>query len=354
MASARKLPSGMWRTQLFVGCDADGKRKYKSFTAATRRESEFLAADYAKNNRNRPIADITLGEAMRRYIDSKQALSPTTILGYESIKRTHFKALQKVKLRDITREAIQREFSNVTTNLTPKTVRNLHGFISAVLDMFLPDFKLSTTLPERERKTCAIPTEKEFATFLESIQGQEIEIPVLLAAAGSLRRSEIAALDDAHVLDSGVYVEHAMVQGTDRVWRLKKPKTGSSERIAPLPPQIIQKIRERGLPKTDPDRISRQFAKAIKAVDIPPFTFHALRHYYASVLHAEGVPDKYIMQFGGWSTDAVLKSVYQQAMRDKTQSESARVTSIFSHMMPTESDTPVQHEMQHESQKSQI
>ncbi len=45
MASAKKLPSGSWRVNLFIGTE-DGKRKYKSFTAATKREAEFQAAQY--------------------------------------------------------------------------------------------------------------------------------------------------------------------------------------------------------------------------------------------------------------------------------------------------------------------
>ncbi len=41
-------------------------------------------------------------------------------------------------------------------------------------------------------------------------------------------------------------------------------------------------------------------------------TFHDLRHLNASVMLMLGVPDKYAMERGGWSTDCILKSVYQQ------------------------------------------
>ena len=44
MASAKKLPSGNWRVSLYIGLDEKGKRKYKSFTADTKKEAEFLAA----------------------------------------------------------------------------------------------------------------------------------------------------------------------------------------------------------------------------------------------------------------------------------------------------------------------
>lgn len=54
-----------------------------------------------------------------------------------------------------------------------------------------------------------------------------------------------------------------------------------------------------------PDSITKRFIDTIKLLDIPRFRFHDLRHYGASILHAIGVPDQYIIQRGGWSTDNV-------------------------------------------------
>ena len=41
-------------------------------------------------------------------------------------------------------------------------------------------------------------------------------------------------------------------------------------------------------------------------------TYHDLRHLNASVMLMLGVPDKYAMERGEWSTDNILKNVYQQ------------------------------------------
>lgn len=46
MAKAKKLPSGSWRAQVFVGLDENGKQIRKSFTAPTKKEAEFLAAEF--------------------------------------------------------------------------------------------------------------------------------------------------------------------------------------------------------------------------------------------------------------------------------------------------------------------
>lgn len=51
MAKAKKLPSGKWRTQVYDYTEVlpDGKKKkhMRSFTADTKKESEYLASQYS-------------------------------------------------------------------------------------------------------------------------------------------------------------------------------------------------------------------------------------------------------------------------------------------------------------------
>jgi hypothetical protein len=46
-----------------------------------------------------------------------------------------------------------------------------------------------------------------------------------------------------------------------------------------------------------------------------------------------GVPDKYIMQRGGWQTDFTLKNIYQHTFDKKTKEVSAQINSYFTDMM---------------------
>lgn len=68
------------------------------------------------------------------------------------------------------------------------------------------------------------------------------------------------------------------------------------------------------------------------------FRFHDLRHYSASIMHAIGVPDVYIMERGGWSSDHTLKRIYCGAMDDFSQKFTNLTNEHF---------TTMQHEMQH-------
>ena len=74
MASAKKLPSGNWRVSLYIGLDEKGKRKYKSFTAGTKKEAEFLAAQYNQNHIEINRSEMPLSYAIERYIKSKERI----------------------------------------------------------------------------------------------------------------------------------------------------------------------------------------------------------------------------------------------------------------------------------------
>ena len=47
---------------------------------------------------------------------------------------------------------------------------------------------------------------------------------------------------------------------------------------------------------------------------IPHFSFHKMRHFFASYMHDLGYSDKQIQEMGGWKTDRVMKTVYTHAM----------------------------------------
>ena len=111
MAKAKKLPSGSWRVQVYAG-EENGKRKYRSFTAPTRKEAEFQAAQYALERKERENGNITVKEAIDRYIKSKEpVLSPSTIRGYRIIYRNNLKSLMDVRLGGLTAEKIQQAIS---------------------------------------------------------------------------------------------------------------------------------------------------------------------------------------------------------------------------------------------------
>ena len=75
--------------------------------------------------------------------------------------------------------------------------------------------------------------------------------------------------------------------------------------------------------------IYNYFSRLCEREGIRHYRFHDLRHYSASMMHAAGIPDQYIMQRGGWSTDSVMKRVYINAMDDQTRIMNDRINTMF-------------------------
>ena len=353
MAKAKKLPSGSWRCLVYDHTEEiaqkDGtkkkKRIYESFTADTRKEAEYLAAEFAlKKNSRDSACKLTYKEALNKYIQEREAiLSPATVREYKRSGNRDLIALHDIRLCDMTQDIVQAAINQEALSHSPKSVRNMHGLLSAVLNAYRPDFILKTDLPKRVRPKIYVPSDDEIQQLMTYVKGDIMEIPILLAAFGPMRRGEICALDSDHVSGTIVHVEYAMVLNSQKKWVIKRPKSYAGDRFIDFPQFVIDKLKSRDGRIVDlhPSQISDRFTDILKKAGLPHFRFHDLRHYCASIQHALGIPDVYIMQRGGWGNDGVLKSVYRHAM----ESQSATANSVANRHF----ESIMQHEMQHEN-----
>ncbi len=69
--------------------------------------------------------------------------------------------------------------------------------------------------------------------------------------------------------------------------------------------------------------------RGVKNAGLPPFRFHDLRHYAASIMNALNVPDQYIMQQGDWKSIRVLKGIYQTTLPDYQKKFLAKTSQHF-------------------------
>lgn len=328
-----QLPSGNVRIQVYDYTDDDGKKHYKSFTAATKTQAKALANDWRAHRDETKPENLTVYQMVEKYIDLKEnVLSPATVRSYRGMLRNHFKdPIGRCPIDNLTNRAIQLWISDLSILLSPKTVRNYHGLLTAALDVFYPEFRLNTTLPAKKRSDLYCPSDKDVKELLRQIKGTELEIAVLLAAFGPLRRSEICALTDKDVKGNIVSVNKSMVLDSFNTWCIKQPKTYGSYRNVELPPFVIDKIsgRKGKLISYNPNQLTEAFARAMKKTDIPYFRFHDLRHYAASIMHAIGVPDQYILERGGWSSDNVMKSVYRNVISLESKKQNKKINHHF-------------------------
>lgn len=271
---------------------------------------------------------LTFKAAGEKYIENKRnVLSPSTIRDYVTIMRQIPDTFLEKNIYDITAFDVQAEINRLAQKCGPKTVRNHHGFISAVLSVFYPDLKLHTTLPQKVKNEPYIPSDEDVRRILEYVKSTEYEIPIMLACY-EMRRSEICALTLEDLDGDIIHINKAKVLNENKEWIVKTTKTTASTRDIVIPPKIADKIREQGyIFKGHPGQITKYLHTAQTQLNIPPFTLHKLRHYFASKMSAMNVPEEDIMRFGGWETDYVMKGVYRHAMEDKNknaQREAAR------------------------------
>lgn len=343
MAKAKKLPSGSWRVLVYTGTDANGKRQYKSFTASTKREAEYLAAEFTAKRKAPVSSDMKLAEAYRKYIEIKiNTISPTTAREYQHAASRDFPELMQLRLSQITQEKVQSAVNAMAAAHSPKSVRNAHGLLSAILRMYAPDIRLSTRLPQTKRAEIHVPVGQEIETLIRSIAGTELEKAVLLAAFGSLRRSECCALLRSDIDGDTITVSKAMVWTSNCEWVIKQPKSTAGYRSLKLPKFVIERItvgESDRIVNLVPTTVTNYFHKAVIAAGLPHMRFHDLRHYQASVLHAMGVPDKYIMERGGWRTDSTLKNIYQHTMSDRRKAIEDDICARFDQTYATQNAT---------------
>lgn len=311
-----KLPSGSYRVRKMY----KGKMYTVTFEGKpTQKEAMLKMAE--KLERAQEIhQSMTFRTAADKYIESKRnVLSPSTIRGYNGIIKQISDSFLDESIYDITALDVQKEINRYSKDHSPKSVYNLHGFISAILGMFCPNLKLNTTLPQKAKNEPYIPSDEDIKKILEYAKGTEFEIPLVLACYG-MRRSEICALTPDDIEGDVVTINKALVQDENREWIVKQTKTVESTRKIIIPVEIVKKIKEKGyVYKGHPGKISDYLYRTQKKFGMQKFSIHKLRHYFASKMSALNIPEADILKMGGWETDHVMKSVYRHSMMDKEE-----------------------------------
>ena len=335
--TAKKLKSGNWRCQIQV----HGKRY--SCTGRTKKEAQdaakLLFAGIDKEER----IPMTVGKAIDNYISSKEkVLSPSTIVAYKKIRRNDLQSLMDINISDLDQLQIQISVSeDMAKGKSPKTIKNAHGLLTAVLKQHRPQFVVTTRLPQNNPAMVRIPSEEEMKKIWAHAKGTSYELPILLASWLGLRMSEIRGLKYGDFEDGKLHVQRAVVKGPTGFIE-KGTKTISGNRIIVLPELIDKMVKDKKAARIEVVRADRLtgtkkyivvddeylfnfksnaiykgFVAICKKAGVEHYRFHDLRHFAASEAHALGIPDKYAMKRMGHATDNMLKTVYQHTLSDK-------------------------------------
>ena len=331
-----ELPSHAWRCQVMI----QGRRISVVDDDPEVAHTKALAIKNGLLRQSASPSSMTLGEAIDRYIESKDGvLSPATIKGYRKIRKNSLPELMDIRLPALTQEAVQRAVSRMAKSSSPKSVRNAHGLLSAALGVYYPSLTLKTTLPQKVKYEAEIPDFDEIALIVQAAAGTPLELPVLLAVWLGLRQSEIRGLTWDCVIDDTLHIKQAIVDGESGPVQ-KGTKTYSSDRYIKIPAHIKAVLDATPhvndhIVQLSGQAMYKRFVRMCESIGLPHYRFHDLRLVAASVAMSVGVPNKYTQQRMGHKTDHMLKAVYLHAMRSKEDQYGALIDSTFEQLLHT-------------------
>jgi integrase len=196
----------------------------------------------------------------------------------------------------------------------------------------------------------------EARRLIEAAHGDRMEARWLVGLALGLRQGEALGLwwDDVD-LDAGLLrVRRALQRQRGGGLVFTEPKTLRSKRSIPLPAPLVQVLREHrdrqdkeritagnlwhesrcvfttpiGSP-VDPRNDYREFKKVLARAGLPSVRLHDLRHTAASLLLAQNVPARVVMEILGHSQIALTMNTYSHVAPEVSREAADRIARML-------------------------
>lgn len=327
-----KLKSGNYRVKRQV----NGKRYSLTFDHIPT-ENEIMIAVVNKANspetRSRVANSHSFEEAVKLYNElKKDRNSPSTKREYSRLTNHFTEKFNKMDVKKITQLDVDTEIANwLKKGLSYKTMKNYISMAKTVITKYGGiEFNLDM-LPEKPKKEEKyIPTPNDVKRLLVYIKDEYpmMYIPFWLSAYG-LRRGEVCALDPATDIDyknAIVNITKDLVENSDKEWVIKEPKTQASKRPVAVSKALTDLIKQKGVVyEGHPNSINKALHRAQKALGIPRFNLHYMRHFCCTELYDAGYTETDIMAYMGWEKESdVMRTVYKHS-RLKKDKERQRI-----------------------------
>jgi integrase len=339
--------------------DGSGQRRNKNFRL--KRDADAYAsrvgAEMRAGTHTPDSASLTIAEAGQLWLQTSEnrELERTTLDFYRQHLEFHIKPLiGNTKLSQLTVPLVRKFEDELRKKRSSAMVRKVIGSLSAILNDAQERGHVAQNVVQGRRKRgqerradrrqkgklkpgVDIPTKDEIRTWLPHLDGQWRPL-FLTAIFTGLRSSELRGLrwSDVDIKRSELHVR----QRIDKFNTVGALKSETSERVVPLPPELVNTLREWklacpkgahdlvfpngvGKPESHPNIVQRGLQPTMIAAGLTKkdgtakYTgLHALRHFFASWCinrRVDGgleLPLKVVQARMGHSTIAMTADVY--------------------------------------------
>ncbi len=331
----------------------NGRRQRKVIYGRTRRDvqNRLRAALKAKQEGTLRVGPRqSTGQFLQRWLEDsvKPSVRPATYAMYWHLTTRHLiPNLDRVPLEKLSPEHVQALLRTKTDEgLAPRTVHHLRALLRIALNramrwgLVARNVAALADSPRIERFDIRMLTQAEANRLSRATEGDRLAAVYSVALALGLRQGEALGLswEDVDFTSRRLHVRHGL-QRVGGALRLVEPKTRQSRRTIALPSIVIEALlhhravqskerlfagkrwHETGLVFTstigtpiEAGNLRRRFWKLLDKAELPRMRFHDLRHSCASLLLAQGVPARVVMETLGHSNISITMDTYTHVL----------------------------------------
>lgn len=326
----RQLPSGAWTIQL----RAEGQSVTEPTAALCTAKARAIRAGFLEAKKAAP--NMTVSEMLESYIDKRrEVLSPSTIRGYEYIRKMRFAAVMDDEAAAVDWQAAINEDA---AKYGAKTVKNAWGLVSAALAASGFDIP-RVTLPQIIKKDQPWLDYEQIGEFLSAVEGEACEVAALLALH-SLRASELLALTAKDIDLKGGKIKvrgAAVLDENNRLVTKQQNKNATSRRDVPimiprlreLLPLAIEEAEGGALISTSPNTLRSQINAVCRRAGLPLVGVHGLRRSFASLAYHLEWSELATMHVGGWADYQTMRDIYTKLAEKDKQAEIKKMSNFY-------------------------
>ena len=360
--SITRRPDGRWEAKITL---ADGTRR--SFYGQTEGEvnRKLVEVLHIRNTESSPEKSIRVADFLDMWLEriAKPRIRAQTYKGYEVNVRVHLKpALGRLPISAVRPQDVQDLIdAKVKEGLAPKTVRYMHGVLRNAFNHAVRwDYMARNPAelvdgPRVEQHEIQPFTREEAHRFLEAIKGDRLEALYTVALTMGLRQGEALGLRWRDVdLEMGYIRINRQLQRVEHKYELVELKTKRSQRAIAVPTALVgslQKHQERQERERDaaarrwhdtdlvfarPDGyplsgsvVTHRFQERLDAAGLPKRRFHDLRHSCATLLLAQGISPRVVMDVLGHSQISLTMNTYAHVLPEMRREAASRMNELF-------------------------